>query len=287
MAIILCEGTANGYDGGLLEKLFGNIARIVPLGSRFGMKYRIDTLRTVMPETSAFAILDRDFPKSWEPEAELPIPWTVRENVREHHYGWFWERKELENYFIDPIIVRKSLKKERPDWNDSELDHDYVKSLEEARNEIHVYQAARLSLSILGRSGQYYVSSSFGTPRGATEGYFFPKKDDLSESASLEWLHRTHEEYIERHTGRLDELCDMFRKFREETSPGGIRYDNYLSAFSGKDLAWAMENKLIEYGFQGTKNFLNLILKGILESEEDVSSWLPEWTQMKEAIQYL
>ena len=178
IGIILCEGNENGLDCLLLRKILGGRFRIIPVGSRFGMKHRIDTVRKILNQP-VFAILDRDFPQNWESPKNRPIVWLGTENNNETLFGWFWERKEPENYLLDPIVIRSIL------GNGNFDENGYGTALKAARDAIGFYQAARIALSVLGRSGQYYVPSTFGAERGSDEHYRFPDDGSLKETACL------------------------------------------------------------------------------------------------------
>ena len=275
--LLLCEGTESAADSVVLQKLCGKIVRVVPVGSRFGMKHRIEVLRKVQ-DFPAYAILDRDFPQKWESQSCLPIPWMTQENSISKCYGWYWERKEIENYLIDPIVVRESLGESVFDWN------EYTDALKIARDKISSYQAARLTLSVLGRTGQYYVASSKGVHRGSSDHYRFPEEGQLDEVTCDEWIASTHAEYENRHLSRFNSLDNLYHQYRIECNEGGIRFENYMAAFSGKDIAWCLNGWLRKKGFQGTKHFLNSILEGIAGSKTDITQWLFEWNRFYSVV---
>ncbi|MEO5330674.1 MAG: hypothetical protein H7839_01515 [Magnetococcus sp. YQC-5] len=59
----------------------------------------------------------------------------------------------------------------------------------------------------------------------------------------------------------------------------GIRYQQDLYAFSGKDLFWAMDGWFKENGFFGAWAFREQILKKMTTTPEDVADWAPEWRE--------
>lgn len=279
--IILCEGTEQSFDCILLNKLFCSIKtmRVVAVGSRFGMKLRIDTVRKVC-DNKVYGILDRDFPEEWKHCGDSPLEWVVTENEKQVLYGWFWQRKELENYLLDPAVIKKtSLGKTFP------FD-DYQQALERARDRIGFYQAARIALSVLGRSGQYYVPSSFGPRRGSKENYRFPEDQQLTENECEKFLDGVHEEYLSRHSNRFATLQNAFQKYSLQCSEGGCRYEDFFYAFSGKDLAWSMNDWFAQNGFQGTREFLKRMLREILMADNALAFWLPEWTHLHEILSH-
>lgn len=276
--VILCEGAPNGYDRLLLEKLLPVSCKLISCGSRFGMKHRVESIRLVCDQP-CFSIIDRDFPREWQNEDTTYLhEWAVLENSTKVVYGWHWHRKEIENYLIDPEIAVKSL-------GDKKLDVDeYRSALCNSRDEIWEYQAARIALSVFGRSGQYYVQSSFGKKRGSGDQYKFPEKAQLDSAFCQQWIDYSFQEYSKEHSNRFASLMEHFLGYKMECMPGGDRYSNYLAAFSGKDLAWNLDSWFAEHGFLGTKDFLNSVIKGITQVDEDISDWLEEWNQLKDRV---
>jgi len=275
--VIFCEGNNDSCDSLLLTKILGDIASVVSCGSRFGMKHRVEAVR-MATFNQCYAILDRDFSKEWQKTKPLLNNWTVMENNQEVLYGWYWQRKEIENYLLDPDVARKALGQARLPWN------EYQTELNNVRDKVMVYQAARITLSVLGRTGQYYVKSSFGNERGSDDQYKFPNDVQLTEESCTQWIEDICEEYQQRHAGRLAQAKQLFKRYREECMKDGVRYKEYMSSFSGKDMAWMMDEWYINHGFIGTKSFLFEIIKGILNSTDDVSSWVEEWQELKSAV---
>lgn len=275
--IILCEGNEDGIDQILLEKILNDSCRVVAVGSRFGMKHRIEVLRMVCDEP-AFAVLDRDFSETWLPCRGESIPWIVNNNSTESVLGWFWERKEIENYLLEPIVIQKTLGMATFDWS------EYEAALESARDAVAVYQAARIALSLLGRTGQYYVPSSFGPEHGSGERYRFPLPDELGEEHCRQWLQQVDEEYKNAHLVRFRQLQHLFEQYKTQCSSGGVRYHDYLSAFSGKDLAWRLSSWFKDKGFQGTKHFFTCMQENLRKLSSGSLDWLSEWVKLKDMV---
>ena len=242
------------------------------------MKHRIDTVRKILNQP-VFAILDRDFPQSWEPPKNSPVVWRSLENSDETLLGWFWERKELENYLLDPIVIRSILGNSNFDENGYDI------ALNAARDAIGFYQAARIALSVLGRSGQYYVPSTFGVEHGSDEHYRFPEDNSLKEAVCSEWLHEINAEYQQSHSKRFELLPELFQRYKLECLPGGERYRDFLNAFSGKDIGWYLEEWFQNNGFQGTRHFFTCMKRGIENSAIDLATILPEWAALKHTAQ--
>jgi len=132
--ILLCEGDFKGIDSKLLNKIIPEY-KVYAVGSRFGMRHRIEVLRQILNQP-VYSILDRDYVIHWTQPKNHPVAWEVTHNNEQIQLGWFWERKEIENYLVDPDIVGKVFAQH------SEISV-YQSALEEARDKIAVYQAAR------------------------------------------------------------------------------------------------------------------------------------------------
>ncbi len=120
-------------------------------------------------------LLDRDFSKDFEAPKNRPRDWILRKNENEIHVGWRWERKEIENYLVDPAVVSMALGEQAPD------EAEYLKVLVSARDGIATYQAARAALSF-SRPRFRDLPSSFGKKRGR-EKHLFP--DELNKDACV------------------------------------------------------------------------------------------------------
>jgi hypothetical protein len=132
--ILLCEGGPNSPDVRVLVKLLPGRCEIRPMGGKYGMGERIKARREVLGGMVVFGILDGDFLGEWQEPTNAPREWIASDG---EILGWRWERKEIENYLIDPTIVRRSMETSAAD------EDQYLQALEDARNRIAVYQAAR------------------------------------------------------------------------------------------------------------------------------------------------
>ncbi len=156
---LLCEGENNSPDVRVLSKLLSGLCEIKPNGGKYGMGVKIIARREVLGKTSVFGILDGDFLKDWQEPENRPAEWK---SGNLEHFGWRWERKEIENYLIDPVVVEKALKNENIDMT------GYRTALEDARDRISDYQAAGTALSA-NRIDFRPLPSSFGKERGKRE----------------------------------------------------------------------------------------------------------------------
>lgn len=67
---------------------------------------RIIARREAIGRHDVFGILDRDFVRQWEEPSDSPIEWTNLD--RTIRFGWRWERKEIENHLVDPVVVDRA-----------------------------------------------------------------------------------------------------------------------------------------------------------------------------------
>ncbi|HIJ82985.1 MAG TPA: hypothetical protein HPQ00_02145, partial [Magnetococcales bacterium] len=196
---------------------------------------------TPQHKNTVAGILDGDFLKEWKPPEGKPQVWQISENHRIFTLGWRWERIEIENYLVDPIVIEKTIGKDRIDLI------QYKQALEQARNDIAAYQAARTALSA-NRRRLKILKSCFGSERGK-EKHHFP--NDLSTPSCEEGIKNTVASHREEQFINEKDVIESFGHYRKECLPDGIRYQHYLHTFSGKDLFWAMDGWLRKNRFQG------------------------------------
>lgn len=138
VSLLLCEGIASSPDMRVLGKLLAGRCEVRPFGGKYGMGEAIKGGREGIGRQTVFGVLDGDFPKDWSLPTGKPRPWRASDNVV---LGWRWERKEIENYLIDPVVVAKALGIAAPQLV------NYKSALEAARDRLMYYQAARAALS--------------------------------------------------------------------------------------------------------------------------------------------
>jgi hypothetical protein len=271
VSLLLCEGMDSSPDVRVLTKLLAGRCRILPHGGKYGMGNRIIARREVIGQDSVFGMLDGDFIEKWTPPVDRPVDWKSADDTV--LFGWRWERKEIENYLIDPAVVEFSLGQTLPI-------QDYQSSLVAARDRLPIYQAARTALAT-SRLRFRDLPSSFGKARGR-ERHPFP--DNLDEATCQDGLR----EVVSFHQGsqvvKLDDVQAKFSALLPEFEPGGVRHRSFLHAFSGKDLLWLMDDALRGFGFTGAWTFREKILNCIAQSPDDIGGWLPEWRELQLAI---
>ncbi|MDQ1354927.1 MAG: hypothetical protein QG657_5236 [Acidobacteriota bacterium] len=276
VSVLFCEGGPNSPDIRVLSKLLSGLCLIKDSGGKYGMGDRIITWREAREKRNSLDIccglLDGDFIADWETPKNEPYRWESSD--KKIHFGWRWERKEIENYLIDPVVVEKSLVKKSFDIV------AYKQALIRARNLIAIYQAARTALST-NRSRFNPLASAFGKECGR-EKHLFPAA--LDEESCKKGILENIDKY--RKTQSVDEksVLNSFEMYKSECLEGGQRFNDFLHAFSGKDLLWGMNDWLAANGFTGVLAFREKIVSGIQRSTEDISTWLPEWGKLRTII---
>ncbi len=268
VSLLLCEGTP---DARVLNRILNGLGAIQPLGGKYGMGERIKARRDVLGQNKVFGLLDGDFRAEWETPTRRPRSWDGSDQTV---FGWRWERKEIENYLIDPEVVRRSLGRAAPNIS------DYQTALERARDRVSTYQAARLALAV-HRPRFKLMANAFGRERGAL-GHMMP--DDFGENTCLEGIGQTVNEHNDRLTVVLHVVHSEFQTRRPECETGGARFLHFLTSFAGKDLLYAVSPDLQAFGFASPAVFLEKVLRGIDNTTDDVALWLEEWTALRQEV---
>lgn len=273
LSILLCEGGANSPDIRVLGKLLPPRCEVRPFGGKYGMGNVIKGGRAARGQDVVFGILDGDFPEQWDRPTGEPRQWISSDRIV---FGWRWERTEIENYLIDPVVVEKALGKDAPP-------HDkYTGALESARERLKYYQAARAALSDRRRRFSP-LSCSFGRGRGREK---HPLPDDMNEATCREGINECVLRYNTKQSVTVEEVNAAFDVLKPQFLAGGVRYNHYLAAFAGKDLLWAMETEIRSFGFNGVLPFREKILIGIQNSPDNIGDWLPEWKALQYAVDH-
>jgi hypothetical protein len=163
VTVLFCEGKA---DTRLLRMLLSGLNPIVtvePSGGKYGLGNRIHSARDARPETTVAGLRDRDFDEDDSTPTGIPRVWLV-EGGRVS-LGWYWERKEVENYLIDPLVVAKALGDKAPQ------SETYRRTLDATAKMIAFYTAARMSLAV-SRPRFSPLPDSWGKERGREEHLF-------------------------------------------------------------------------------------------------------------------
>jgi len=248
--VLYCEGNSKSFDIRLLQQLFLGSCLIKPIGGKFyGFEDKIISDRAINPKLAG--LRDRDFDCRDFSIANEPIKWFYQ-NVQ---IGWFWERKEIENYLIDPEVVRRALglKAQRME--------EYKSALQKSAETISAYTAARTALSCYrfkNAWGESVDKKTHSFPQGLKLG-----KDQCRDKIR-EIVRNNKGDRIVEEQNVVDKFENLLRLYR----PDGSRFQDFLTLFAGKDLLYVMKKDLQEFGFNSTKDPINEFLERVLKRIE-------------------
>lgn len=208
-----------------------------------------------------FALRDRDFDADHSVPLEQLRPWATQDQGVSIDLGWMWERKEIENYLLDPIVVERALPAGRINIR------AYKRALEQAADCLGFYTAARTALALSRRPEG--LKNSFSPYQTAGQ--------------CSQKIHEILEQY-HAHISSEVEVMEKFTSLQPECLMGGVRRSYFTTFFSGKDLLAELNPFLQRAGFDNQDQFVEEILEGIKNATEDIWGWLPEWTNLREQI---
>lgn len=274
--IIYCEGGNNSADIRVLLNILSGCCTIRAAGSKYGLDRQILFIKkeNLLPGSTVAALKDRDFDRDTSPPSHSPRQWTVHVNNQTLQVGWSWERKEIENYLIDPEVVSRALRSKAPPLE------DYYTELKKSAQAIAGYTAARTALS-LSRQQLLPLQNywgSLGSGRHPFPGF-------ISVQDCRDGIHRILQEHEQSQQISEDEVLATFEALLPTCADGGVRFQNFLTFFSGKDLLFGLRSALSNWQLGEPFVFRERVIKGIENSQEDVSAWIPEWTELRRIVQ--
>lgn len=276
--ILYCEGVAKSFDLRVLSTILPPGCLVKPIGSKQGLAQRIIGARDVRSGSIIAGLKDRDFDNDDSPPTGTPRNWYVTENNTPIQIGWSWERKEIENYLLDPRVVRRALDSIAPPPN------EYREALQASASKIAAYTAARIALSLYLQNRPSPPNNLWGEERDKKESYRFPKDKGLTEVNCRAEVNNIVKQYEQRLSSPQYNIIGEFDRLLPSCRSGGSRFQNFLTFFAGKDLLYGMQDALRQFGFESPVAFCKRVLKGIEDSAEDVWMWLPEWQRLRELI---
>jgi hypothetical protein len=274
--ILYCEGGNKSPDIRVLTNILsGSCGSIKPAGSKYGLDRQILFIRqqNLLPSSVVVAVKDRDFDSDDSLPQNTPRNWSARVNNQTIQVGWSWERKEIENYLIDPEVVSRALGSKAPPID------DYREALEESARTIADYTAARIALS-LSRQRLLPLQNCWGNTGGQ-----HPFPDALSELDCRTGIQNIVNNYEQNQIVRVEDVLHSFEQLLSTCHPGRHRFQHFLTFFSGKDLLCGMRAALIDFTLGEPFIFRERVVKGIENSTEDVWTWLPEWEELRQQVQ--
>jgi hypothetical protein len=268
--VLYCEGGSKSPDIRVLANLLSGIYVVKPAGSKYGFGQLILRAREVAPSSVVIAGLrDRDLEVDAHDPAGAPRPWRIEGGAR--WLGWYWERVEIENYLVDPDVVRRTLLNRAPEAG------AYGTKLASAAESVAYYAAARTALTH-SRLRFSPLVNCWGVERGHDK-HCFPDQrgqaDCRSQIGEIVNAHGRAQEV------KVEDVLQRFDQLVPACHPGGQRFQHFLTFFAGKDLLFALEEALRAFGLGTPFEFRERVLKG-LEESEDPWTWLPEWAQLRE-----
>lgn len=278
--ILYCEGAERSPDVRLLSKLLSGYCEVRPHGGKHGMKNWVLSVREARKNPNIYALLDRDFTNDWSDPSDEPHVWVENDHDNKKiHLGWRWDRKEIENYLVDPVVVEQALGIQ----NISIDIEKYTEALGKARDELAIYQAARITLSSCRRKFKH-LPSGLGKNRGKHK-YQYP--EDFSEKYCRKELKNRIGDFNKSRAVDWSDAEKLFEKFLAECQTGGCRYENYLYSFAGKDILWYLDDNYFKYAgiekINRMDKFSEKITKGV-DAANNPTEWLMEWQNLRDLI---
>jgi hypothetical protein len=283
VGLLYCEG-GNKVDSRVLNLFLGDLCTVQSVGSKYAFREKVLISRDLKPETIIAGIRDRDFDDFAENPSSpqfTPREWIVRDNQNLIQIGWYWERKEIENYLIDPQIVipvlDKKLGKKAPSLS------EYQRILEQAALKIATYTAARIALSLCRVPRLLPLPNDWGEEKWSMK---FPFGQIIDEASCRLEIKRIFTQYQNTQIPEENNIINRFTEILTDCQPGGFYFENqnYLTFFAGKDLLCAMEEDLERLGLGTPADFKERILVG-MRKISDVWQYLPEWQRLRELIE--
>ncbi|MCL1471127.1 hypothetical protein [Argonema antarcticum] len=278
--ILYCEGVSKSPDLRVLSVILPPGCVVKPIGSKQGLSQRILGARDVRSGSIIKGLKDRDFDDDDSPPTGTSRIWYFTENNTLIQIGWYWERKEIENYLLDPKVVNRSLVSLAPPLD------KYRAALQTSAEKIAAYTAARIALSLYLQNRPSPPNNFWGEERDKKEAYRFPRDKALAEGNCRSEVNNIVRQYSQRLSSPQIDVISEFERLLPTCCPGGSRFQNqnFLQRFAGKDLLYGMQDALRRFGFESPVLFRERVLKGIEDSGEDVWTWLPEWQRLRELI---
>jgi hypothetical protein len=267
VSVLFCEGGNNSPDVRLLGAILrGTGVLVLPSGGKDGFSNLIRGWRRQDPR--ACGIVDGDFPRrpeAWSPSSEPgPRTWIARHDDVEVMLGWTWQRKEVENYFLDPDVLARAFR-----WGDAKK-RDYIERLEGVFDTLGYVTAARMALTACAPRKKR-VETRLGL--------------DLGPDRLKEVLRSRAREYSKDAILDEDELIEAFERHAPDCLPGGRFRQHALEVFAGRNVFAKIEQTS---GFAPELKNPEMLQEIVLEAlvkDAFPHTWLPEWTALRSAVE--
>jgi len=284
VALLLCEGrdqAAKGEVGAAIDSTLLRLClagRCLVRGEGSKDSMRDSVLGNRRSGIRAAAVTDGDFVPAWPGSPAEPVVslrrWNHRFNEADVLLGWRWPRHEIENYLLDPALVETAL---------GQIPPNFEEALEEARDQIACYQAARAALALSRPKGKMRILSTWGKRLGSGK-HWMPDKSGLSEDACRKSIEERINEYGERRSISVDEVLQRMDELMPDYQAGGSRYRDYLRAYSGKDLLWQLAGWLRGTSHNNPTKFCHELLSELAGQVFDPASLFSEWAELQRLV---
>jgi hypothetical protein len=273
---LFVEGMAKAPEQTVLRQIVPTGCVVTPGGSKTGLADQVRGVRRArgLGGGVVAALRDRDFDQDSSAPQGAPRTWVA--GRAKDWIGWTWERVEIENYLIDPVVVAAALGQRAPD------PAKYERALDDAAQRIAAYTAARTALSLwplYAPMANRWGDAVFGGD------HRFPS--DRSPEACRAAIRQVVVTYETKRRVEVDDVLERFEQLHAECQPGGIRFAHCLTFFSGKDLVLAIEPELGALGLGGPKNFCKQVASKVELATDDVATWVPEWSALRRAMEHV
>jgi hypothetical protein len=239
-------------------------------GSKSSLKPRAATERRENKVVAGY-LRDRDF--DFDPPADLSRP-TVDSMENGVPFGWRWCRHEMENYLIDPDVVREAMS-----WSTTDVEE----SLRQAAVKIRSYEVARWTIGSVRRVLPPHFDLKT-RPDGLREIDLPPALDATAVNA---WASDSIEDHRRPMIAATDaaavqtSLATLDARFDDAFVADVV---NVLLWFSGKDLLAGMADWLITKGVANPGSFRASLRDWIIANPVRAIELLPEWNGMIEVV---
>lgn len=230
----------------------------------------------VLQNQNIAGIRDRDFDFLDDSTLDTTHKWSEIRRKQSNRLGWYWERREIENYLIDPVVVEHALRDKMPDMI------QYRAELARLADQYADYVAARIALSVFRtklRKNVLTLETQWTSGGG------------FSEADCRDNIRRIVGVYAKSGQDSISEsdVIAEFDRWLPRCRSGGDYHQNYLVYFPGKDFRKEIDRRLNDFGLGQIKNsFEANVLNGIENSNDPhnpVWEWLPEWKALREAVE--
>jgi hypothetical protein len=239
-------------------------------GSKNSLKPRARSERRENRVVAGY-LRDRDF--DFDPPQELSRP-TVDSEDDGLAVGWRWCRHEIENYLIDPLVVRETTGWPIPDFEEA---------LRQSARKIRGYEAARWTVGIVRRAlpPHYDLKTR---PQGLNE-LEVPQGLDFVEVRA--WASINIQGHRERIVAETDpavveaSIEDFYTRFGDDFVAD---ISNVLLWFSGKDLLAGMADWLATRAISHPGALRASLRDWVIANPMRTLELLPEWSGLTQVL---